>query len=245
MRVKFSLLVLLQILLLCGMIAYRQYWIETGERVFLAVRPVDPRDLFRGDYVSLEYEISVLDLDKLSPGVSFRRGEKVYVVLAPGKDGTDEAARVSKTLPAGRKVIQGRAMFEKSDSPRWHVSLRDDAGNLHSLAPPWRSGFRRGDPLTFCLDSTGRVRNVYKMDLSGKNRCGPGPSLSGTVEDFQESKFRSLQVEYGIESFFVQEGRGREIESRRNAGEMKAEAVLRKDGKGMLKALWVDGKKFE
>jgi uncharacterized membrane-anchored protein len=43
------------------MIGYRHYWIETGEKIMLRVEPVDPRDLFRGDYVSLSYEISSLD----------------------------------------------------------------------------------------------------------------------------------------------------------------------------------------
>jgi len=51
-------------------------------------------------------------------------------------------------------------------------------------------------------------------------------------------------VEYGIESFFVQEGKGRDIESGRIGRDLKVEAVLRKDGKAMLKALWVDGKVF-
>jgi uncharacterized membrane-anchored protein len=244
MRIKFFLLVLLQFLVLCGMIAYRQYWIETGDRVFLRVKPVDPRDLFRGDYVSLEYEISLLDLDKLSPGESFRPGDKVYVILEPDPDGTMKASGATRSLPGGKKVIQGLAKFEKNGSPRWSVSLRDDSGNLHTLAPRWWSGFQRGDSLTFCLDSRGRVRSVYKTDPSGKNPCGPDPSLSGTVVDFQETKFRALEVEYGIESFFVQEGRGREIESSRDAEEIKVEVVLRKDGKGLLKALWIDGKNF-
>ena len=72
MRGKFVLLILLQALILAGMIGYRYYWVETGEKIFLRVSPVDPRDLFRGDYVSLSYDISNLDLDQLS-GHSPRR----------------------------------------------------------------------------------------------------------------------------------------------------------------------------
>jgi uncharacterized membrane-anchored protein len=51
-----------------------------------------------------------------------------------------------------------------------------------------------------------------------------------------------LRVEYGIESFFVQEGKGRDIEKRRAGLDIRVEAVLRKDGRAMLKSLLVDGK---
>ena len=43
MRIKFFFLVVLQILILAGMIGYRHYWVETGEKVMLRVSPVDPR----------------------------------------------------------------------------------------------------------------------------------------------------------------------------------------------------------
>ena len=70
-------------------------------------------------------------------------------------------------------------------------------------------------------------------------------AFTGTVVSYSESRFRQLQVEYGIESFFVQEGRGREIESGGAGRDLKVEAVLRSDGKAMLSALWVDGKIFQ
>ena len=244
MRLKFFLLVLLQVLILGGMIAYRHYWIETGEKVFLRVSPVDPRDLFRGDYVSLFYEISVLDLDQLSVKESFRPNEKIYILLGPNEDGTWGAVGVSRTLPEGKKFIQGVAGQERIGASRWEVSLREDSGNLHTLTPRWWSGVQRGDRVTFCRDARGRVLNYAKSDPSRKDPCGGNPFLSGTVKDFQETRFRQLQVQYGIESFFVQEGRGREIESARNVRDLKVEVILRKDGKGLLNALWVDGKVF-
>ncbi len=63
MRWKFIFFVLLQVALLVGIIAYRQYWVATGEKILLRTAPVDPRDIFRGDYISLRYDISTLDLD--------------------------------------------------------------------------------------------------------------------------------------------------------------------------------------
>ncbi len=73
MKAKFWALVLLQLFLLAGIVAYRQYWLATGERVLLRTEPVDPRDIFRGDYVRLGYGISTLDLDRLEGDDKFVR----------------------------------------------------------------------------------------------------------------------------------------------------------------------------
>ena len=98
--------------------------------------------------------------------------------------------------------------------------------------------------MTFCLDRGGMVTIFAKEEPSRKDPCRGGPSLTGVIMDIKTTPFRLLQVEYGIESFFVQEGKGRDIESGRIGRDLKVEAVLRKDGKAMLKALWVDGKVF-
>src|SRR5215210_1183022 len=47
-----------QIMILLGMIALRAIPLVTGQTVLVRVEPVDPRDLFRGDYVILSYEFS-------------------------------------------------------------------------------------------------------------------------------------------------------------------------------------------
>jgi uncharacterized membrane-anchored protein len=244
MRIRFFLLVILQILILAGMIGYRYYWLATGEEVVLRVSPVDPRDLFRGDYVRLAYEISSLDLDQLSVKEDFRPKEKIYVILEKGSDGTWKASGAAKTPPSGKKFIQGLVEFERKDSSRWEITLRDDQGNLHSLSPRWWSEKQPGGRMTFCLDKRGQVVSFVKEDPSRKDPCRGGPFLTGTVADIKATPFRLVRVEYGIESFFVQEGKGRDIESRRAGPDIRVEAVLRKDGKAMLKSLLVDGKAF-
>ena len=39
MRLKFIIIILLQFMLLTGIIAYRQYWVSTGERILLRTEP--------------------------------------------------------------------------------------------------------------------------------------------------------------------------------------------------------------
>ncbi len=144
MRWKFILFILLQVALLVGIIAYRQYWVATGERILLRTAPVDPRDLFRGDYVNLRYDISTLDLNALGVKESFKRNEKVYVALEKNPDGTLAATSVSKGLPRGKKFIQGRVEHEMPSS-RWEVLLKDDFENVHELKPQGFWNVKKGD----------------------------------------------------------------------------------------------------
>ena len=75
-------MVLLHFLVLFGMWGRKQYTVSSGTQVVLECRPVDPRSLFRGDYVILNYAINRL------PGrlVRFARRlparSPVYVKLA-------------------------------------------------------------------------------------------------------------------------------------------------------------------
>ena len=240
MRSKFIFFVLLQVALLVGIIAYREYWVATGEKILLRTAPVDPRDLFRGDYVSLRYDISTIDLGALDVKESFKPNEKIYVILEKKPDNIFSAKSVSRELPAGKKFIQGRVQYERPSS-KWEVSLKDDSGNIHELKPQSFWNVKTGDRITFCLDERGNIINFYKEDADYRLKCR-GQSLTGAIEEIKEMKSRTLQVEYGIESCFVEEGKGRAIESSRNARELSVEVSLRKDGKGMITGLFVDGK---
>jgi len=240
MRWKFILLVLLQVALLVGMIAYRQYWVATGERILLRTAPVDPRDIFRGDYVSLRYDISALDLDGLGVKGSFKPNETVYIILEKNQEGVFGAVSVSRGLPTGKRFIQGRVQHETTLS-KWEVILRDYSENLHDLKPRWFENIKRGDRITFCLDERGNVLHFYKEDADYKPKCRD-QSLSGIVEGIKEMKSRVLHVEYGIENYFVEEGKGKAIESSRTARELRVEVSLRKDGKGLITGLFLDGK---
>ena len=50
--------IILQVMVLAYMAGEREYILKNGKLIHLRTAPVDPRDLFRGDYVRLNYEIS-------------------------------------------------------------------------------------------------------------------------------------------------------------------------------------------
>ena len=87
-----------------------------GKPVVLATVPVDPRSLFQGDYVRLNYAISTLPLSLFGaekPTITGKSvsAKTVYVELKPGEPvWTPERASFSPLEPAsGNLVIRGTA----------------------------------------------------------------------------------------------------------------------------------------
>ncbi|MBI2170434.1 MAG: GDYXXLXY domain-containing protein [Chloroflexi bacterium] len=171
-RLAFAAIVLFQLLFLAGLAAYNEVTLRTGQVVVLQTVPVDPRDLFRGDYVVLRYEISRLDKAAVSG---------VYSVSAPG-----QTAYV--LLEQQGEVWKPRAVARDA-AAQWDVFIKGTVTRI-------------GDPRT------------------------PGAFL---------------EVEYGIENYFLPEGRGRAIET---AQDIKAEVSINRFGDAVLKGLIVDGKPF-
>ncbi|WP_376986937.1 GDYXXLXY domain-containing protein [Bosea sp. R86505] len=108
--------VLAAMLLLCGgllaLVESRASILRHGTEVRLRTVPVDPRDLFRGDYVVLAYPISTV-----TPGpggaTGVRRDDTVFVTLTRDAEGFAQAKAVATTRPAagdGEVVIAGRVL---------------------------------------------------------------------------------------------------------------------------------------
>jgi uncharacterized membrane-anchored protein len=76
-----ALLAVVLTAVLVGMIGMKQWTLTTGTPVLLETAPVDPRSLFRGDYVRLNYKISRLDLSKLGGDKDFSAHDTAWVVL--------------------------------------------------------------------------------------------------------------------------------------------------------------------
>ena len=161
----FILLGIFWLVVISGFIGYKEYTLRTGQEVLLKTTPVDPRDLFRGDYVMLRYDISDLNSQDLVFGRNdFKLGDRVYVVL--------------------------------------------DIKEKYAVA-------------------TG----VYSQLPSD------GLFIKGTLKDVGGSRFN---IEYGIESYFVPEGKGRDIE-RQLGRNVDVRVAVDKSGNSVIKALLIDG----
>jgi uncharacterized membrane-anchored protein len=163
-RLGFILIIIFQVLILVGWTGYNEISIASGQTVVLQTVPVDPMDLFRGEYVQLSYTISTI---RDIPGASaLKNGDKAYVHLEQDGD-VWEAIEVSTT---------------RHDD--WDIFI------------------------------TGKVTRLWNNQAT---------------------------IEYGIESYFVPEGKGPEIE---RARDLKGRVAINGAGQAFIKELIVDGAPF-
>lgn len=110
-KIAFLVIVLSQTFLLVYMIASKQYTLDTGTAVLLETQPIDPRSLFSGDYVSLNYSISNISLGIVPGEKQFQYGDDVYLALQ-SNGGFWTPVLISKTSPTpvpGQTIIRGKA----------------------------------------------------------------------------------------------------------------------------------------
>jgi uncharacterized membrane-anchored protein len=85
--------VIFQIVILVVMILGHTVPYVGAQTVLLHVEPVDPRDLFRGDYVTLGYAMSRV------PNGTYQPGQPVYVTLVADADGRHYRPGAYTALP--------------------------------------------------------------------------------------------------------------------------------------------------
>jgi uncharacterized membrane-anchored protein len=107
------LAILAQLLVLAWMAGEREWIQRTGQRLHLRTAPIDPRDLFRGDFVRLHYDVNSVRREDVDPALAApsaerRRHAVVYTRLRPAGEGVHEAAGTSSTRPAEGLFLRGR-----------------------------------------------------------------------------------------------------------------------------------------
>ena len=102
-----------QSLFLAAMVWDRVSLLRSDTVVTLETAPVDPRDIFRGDYVILTYAISRLNLDALEGDDEFSSGDDIHVELAPGGATWSPVAvwAAPREPRPGNAVIRGRVTY--------------------------------------------------------------------------------------------------------------------------------------
>ncbi|HJW81280.1 MAG TPA: GDYXXLXY domain-containing protein [Acidiferrobacterales bacterium] len=110
---RIVVIIALQTAALLAMVGMKQFTLSTGMPIVLKTEPIDPRSLFRGDYVRLNYSISRLPIDKLAGDREFERGDTIYVLLRQQGEFWEAVSlhHVSPPLAAGQIAIKGRVEF--------------------------------------------------------------------------------------------------------------------------------------
>ena len=147
MRKSFVILaVILQLIVLAYMAGEREYILHNGKVIHLRTAPIDPRDMFRGDYVRLNYEISripVIRLKGIDSVRELKKGDKIFVSLKEGPNGLYELADAGMEKPADGIYLAGRLPYPhrslRASNPIWinygiEASSRAGAGQSKSAA---------------------------------------------------------------------------------------------------------------
>jgi uncharacterized membrane-anchored protein len=122
---RYILAALLLCALILAIVVQRAGILRDGREVRLELTPVDPRDLFRGDYVVLNYRISTVNVPP-DASSSFTRGQQVFVTLRPDASNKSRAVAISAIRPTVAEpdiVISG---FVTSPS----TCMLSDAGSV-------------------------------------------------------------------------------------------------------------------
>ncbi len=92
----------------------RDRLLKSGREITLPTQPLDPRDIFRGDYVTLGYDITSVKKSSTATDPDFNgleRGAAAYVTLTPAPAGGWTLAHIGTQYPAvvapGDVVIKG------------------------------------------------------------------------------------------------------------------------------------------
>lgn len=99
---------LMQLIVLSYMVYKPAKTLLSGESILVHVVPVDPRDLFRGDYVILSYEMSRVPDGKFETDRYENNGKPIYVTLEKDEDKKHwKPTDYSDKEPTGKKFIRG------------------------------------------------------------------------------------------------------------------------------------------
>ena len=82
-NILFLCAISLQICFVLSIPLIKEMRIRSGKAITVKAIPVDPRSLFRGDYINLNYEFSQIDLNKVKHDKTYvGRGDRVFVKLS-------------------------------------------------------------------------------------------------------------------------------------------------------------------
>lgn len=210
-----------------GLIGYNEYIFDNGQTVLLKPVPVDPWDMFRGEHVILNYNISTVDIslyydEYIEPEEMLKELEKEAAERFPIEDDMlfDEDLDPELEEQLIRELEKELEFEELNFEPRNDYFMEE----VYDY-------FYYDDDIYVYLKQDGKY---WVIDYISKQKKD-GFYIKGKVENMWG---KTLILDYGIGSYFVEEGNGKFIE--KNYNHLDVEVVVASNGVARIKTLYVN-----
>lgn len=171
--IALAIVLLTQTGVLGWMVYDRQRILRSGKEITLKTEPIDPRSLFRGDYVILNYVFSRVPH---KPDANTKNGDALYVTLEEQQPGDWRAVTTTTVYPAvvapNQVVLRGKVI---NTWPGVASDTSDVRFGIESYFVPEGEGKVLEDKVR-----TGDLKVVVAVDESGKAAI-KGLVLDGNV----------------------------------------------------------------
>jgi uncharacterized membrane-anchored protein len=139
---------------------------RNGQQVILDTMPVDPRDILRGDYVDLAYEIGRGDR-AVAFAKSLPSSQPVYALLTLGADNRVTNYSFSATEPKSGVYIRGEAVVQEVDV---YVGEKEDAPMFQkekqgTINYPQIEQYFVPEGKGWAIDRMGRLNSGKKLEV--------------------------------------------------------------------------------
>lgn len=215
-KTKILIAVGLQVMVFFIIIALKSFTIVTGTEVTLLVEPVDPYDIFRGEYVHLRYDISRIDLSKV-------RNEGILKGNVKSTDTNDSE-------------FPTNSPYNEETNDRTAEPL--NMSKYETYEEPTEKPALTKPKTVYVTLQKSKANEYFEPILVSVNKPGSGIFIKGNVQYYESenpnNKPTILNMTYGIEDYYVEEGKGREIESEINKHQILAKVKVDSSGNSVL-----------
>jgi uncharacterized membrane-anchored protein len=147
-EIKRLVITLIVIFSIIGTFIFYLSWpLLTGQTITLATRPVDPFDPLRGQYMTINYEISSISLTE-----EMNQGDKIYISLKPDKNDIWRLDKSTLTKPTEGVFIKGTVTRIRGNNTNIKYGIEQFFFERNANVPT------RGITVQAKIDNTGQAR---------------------------------------------------------------------------------------
>jgi len=227
--------IMLQLCVIGGLIFSQQLVVNTGLKTYLELEPLDPRDPFKGDYVTLNYKISNLTYYNSRPDSDPKIGQEINVPLY-----------LSSYSPIEKNIWQASSVYQNDLDLNRSNNYFDQSNNRYIRGEIIGINLVQDCDLEKNVVKNYQTASLSEGDIINNNEQSQqdnqtSQSIKPRKQENCYQKEYELDVKYGIETYYIPESSGRSI-PRFEKG--YGVVYIDRQGKAILGEVFLDDKKW-